>query len=396
VAATSVKSYPPEAPPARVTMVSADLRAKEEALRRVATLVAGDAPPAEIFTSVSEETARLVGADSGGVAAFEAGSARFVGRWDAAGDVTLIPVGTVVPLSDDSTVSRVYRTGRPARIDDYWRLEGETAESVRAAGFLSVASAPVAVSGTLWGAITVGSMGDRLPDETEERLLDFAELVSLAVSSAEAWQRVLESRQRIVEAGDAERLRLGRNLHDGAQQRLISVILLLRLGKRQLGDGGDPAELIDRAIAEAQQAHDEIRDLARGLSPTALSEVGLGPALRALLQHSPLPVELDIVPERFPESIEAAAYYVIAEAVTNAGKHSRANRVAARVTARPESLEIEVTDDGIGGARPDGSGLHGLSDRVEAIGGQLHLESEPGRGTSLRATLPLPNEQGAS
>jgi signal transduction histidine kinase len=385
----SVKSSSPQTPAARVTTASTDLRAKEEALRRVATLVAGDAPPPEIFTSVSEETARLVGADSGGVVAFEAGSARFVGRWDAAGDVTLIPVGTVVPLGDDSTVSRVFLTGRPARIDDYSRLEGETAQFVRAAGFSSVASAPIVVSGTLWGAITVGSSGDRLPDETEERLLDFAELVSLAVSSAEAWQRVLESRQRIVEAGDAERIRLGRNLHDGAQQRLISIILLLRVSKLQLGDGEAAARVIDRAIAEAQQAHDEIRDLARGLSPTALSKIGLGPALQTLLEHSPLPVELDIVPERFPEPIEAAAYYVIAEAVTNAGKHSRGHQVAARVTARPESLEIEVTDDGIGGARPDGSGLHGLSDRVEAIGGQLHLESEPGRGTTLRATLPL-------
>src|SRR5262249_40875040 len=134
-----------------------------------------------------------------------------------------IRVGTVVALSDDSTLSRVYRTGWPARIDDYSRLRGETAEYVRAAGFSSVASAPIAVSGTLWGAISVGSIGDRLPGETEERLLDSAELVSLAVSSAEAWQRVLESRQRIVEAGDAERLRLGRNLHDGAQQRLISI-----------------------------------------------------------------------------------------------------------------------------------------------------------------------------
>jgi signal transduction histidine kinase len=376
--------------------VSTDLRAKEEALRRVATLVAGDAPPAEIFTSVSEETARLLGADAGTVAAYEGGSARVVGRWDAAGEVAFVPVGTVVSLSDDSTVSRVYRTGRPARIDDYWRLQGQTAEYIRTAGFTSVAAAPVAVSGALWGAIAVGSIGDRLPSETEERLLDFAELVSLAVSSAEAWNRVLQSRQRIVEAGDAERLRLGRNLHDGAQQRLISVILLLRVCKQQLGEGAVASGVIDRAIAEAQQAHDEIRDVARGLSPTALSEGGLGPALRALLEHSPLPVELDVVPERFPETIEVAAYYVIAEAVANAGKHAKANRVGVRVAAHPESLQIEVADDGAGGARLEGSGLHGLSDRVEALGGRLDLESEPGRGTTLRATLPRPDENSGS
>jgi signal transduction histidine kinase len=370
--------------------VSTDLRAKEEALRRVATLVAGDAPPAEIFASVSEETARLVGADAGAVATYGDGSARIVGRWDAAGDATFIPVGTLVPLSDDSTVSRVYRGGRPARIDDYSRLQGETAEYVRTAGFGSIASAPIVVSGALWGAVSVGSLGDLLPRETEERLLDFAELVSLAVSSAEAWNRVLESRQRIVEAGDAERIRLGRNLHDGAQQRLISIILLLRLCKRQLGDGRDPAEVVDRAIAEAQQAHDEIRDLARGLSPTALSEGGLGPALEALLEHSTLPVELDIVPGRFPETIEVAAYYVAAEAVTNAGKHAKANRVRVRVAAQAGSLEIVVADDGVGGARLGGSGLHGLSDRVEALGGRLELDSTPGHGTTLRATLPRP------
>jgi signal transduction histidine kinase len=371
-----------------VTPVSTDLRAKEEALRRVATLVAGDAPPPEIFASVSEETARLVRADSGTVASFEGGSARVVGRWDAAGEVTFVPVGTVVSLSDDSTVSRVYRTGRPARIDDYDRLQGETAEYMRAAGYSSVAAAPIAVSGALWGAIAVGSLGDLLPGETEERLLDFAELVSLAVSSAEAWNRVLQSRQRIVEAGDAERIRLGRNLHDGAQQRLISIILLLRVCKRQLGDGHDAAGVIDQAITEAQQAHDEIRDLAHGLSPTALSEGGLGPALRALLEHSPLPVELDIVPERFPETIEVAAYYVIAEAVTNAAKHAKANRVRVWVAAEPQSLRIEVADDGVGGARLEGAGLHGLSDRVEALGGRLELDSTSGQGTALRATLP--------
>jgi signal transduction histidine kinase len=286
--------------------------------------------------------------------------------------------------------------GAAPRIDDYWSLEGETAESVRAAGFSSVASAPVAVSGTLWGPISVGSLGDRLPSETEERLLEFAELVSLAVSSAEAWNRVLESRQRIVEAADAERMRLGRNLHDGAQQRLISVILLLRLGKRQLGEGSAAAEVIERVIAEAQQAHDEIRDLARGLSPTALSEVGLGPALAALLQHSPLLVELDVAPGRFPEPIEAAAYYLVAEAVTNASKHAKANRVLVQVAARPDSLEIEVADDGVGGAKPEGSGLHGLNDRGEAIGGRLDLKSKPGLATTLHATLPRPAKEADS
>jgi signal transduction histidine kinase len=377
-----------------VTPVSTDLRAKEEALRRVATLVAGDAPPAEIFASVSEETARLVRADSGTVAAFEGGSATVVGRWDAAGEVTFVPVGTVVSLSDDSTVSRVYRTGRPARIDDYDSMQGETAEYMRAAGYSSVAAAPIAVSGALWGAIAVGSLGDLLPGETEERLLDFAELVSLAVSSAEAWNRVLQSRQRIVEAGDAERMRLGRNLHDGAQQRLISIILLLRLCKRQLVEGKAAAEVIERAIAEAQQAHDEIRDVAHGLSPAALSEGGLGPALRALLEHSPIPVEFDITPERFPAPVEVAAYYVIAEAVTNVGKHAKASGVRVRVAAEPASLEIEVADDGVGGARLEGAGLHGLSDRVEALGGRLGLDSEPGRGTTLRATLPRLDEKG--
>jgi signal transduction histidine kinase len=370
-----------------VALVSHDLRLKEEALRRVAVLVAGDAPPGEIFASVSEETARLVGARSGAVVAFGDGSAEVVGRWEGGGEVNLIPVGTVVSLADDGTAARVYRTGRTARIDDYSGLRGRTAEEIRSAGFTSIAAAPVVASGALWGAIVVGSIGDQLPGETEERLLDFAELVSLAVSSAEAWNRVLQSRQRIVEAGDAERMRLGRNLHDGAQQRLISVILLLRLCKRQFGEGA-ATEVIDRAIAEAQLAHDEIRELARGLSPTALSEDGLGPALAALLERSPLPVEIDVAPERFPETIEVAAYYVIAEAVANAGKHSRAKRVRVRVAGGAESVEVEVADDGVGGALLGGTGLRGLSDRVEALGGRLDVESDPGCGTTLRASFP--------
>ncbi len=365
--------------------MAVELRNNEEALRRVATLVARNVPIQELFDCVSEESARVVGALSGAVAIYEGRTARVVGRWDRRGDVSGVPVGTVVSLDEEGATSRAYHTRRAARIDNYEGIPGRAAEAIRAAGFNHVVAAPIMLGEEPWGALVVGS-ADQIPPEAEDRLFDFAELVSLAASSAEARQRLVESRQRIVEAGDAERQRLGRNLHDGAQQRLISVILTLRLLKTRLG-GAESEEIADRAIEEARLAHDELRELARGLHPVALSERGLGPALAALLEHSALPVELDVDGERFPEQLEVAAYYIVAEAVTNAGKHASATRIEVRVRVRAERVEIEVADDGVGGARLEGSGLRGLADRAEALGGELTVASEPGRGTRVHAVF---------
>ncbi len=199
------------------------------------------------------------------------------------------------------------------------------------------------------------------------------------------------SRARIVAAGDAERRRLERDLHDGAQQRLLGLGLALQLVRSELGpDANGAATLLDEAEAELGAALDELRSLAHGIHPAVLTEHGLGPALRTLAARAPLPVEIERVPdERLPPSVEAAAYFVVSEALVNAAKHSHASTVSVSVACESGSLVVEVEDDGVGGAAPGaGSGLAGLTDRVQALDGRLTVESEPGAGTRLHAQLP--------
>ena len=370
------------------------LLAEQAALRRVATAVAAAEPPERVYALVSEEAARAVGASSGAVVRIdaEADTVTIVGRADV-GTPRAVPVGASFPLSDDGTVSRVYRTGEPQRIDDYTGVEGGAAAAMRAAGLYTLIAAPVQVSGALWGAVVVanGREEGTLPPETEARLMEFAELLALAVSSAHAWDEVLGSRARIVEAGDAERARLGRNLHDGAQQRLVSVTLLLRLLRGKLGENHEAAlSLVDQALAEVTQANEDLRELARGLHPVALADCGLRPALFAATSRAPLPVELDVPDERLPEQVEVAAYYLALEAIANAAKYAGASHVRVAVARTNAHVTVEVADDGGGGATvAGGSGLRGLVDRTEALGGRFELESPRGRGTRIRATFPI-------
>ena len=199
------------------------------------------------------------------------------------------------------------------------------------------------------------------------------------------------SRARIVTAGDEERRRLERDLHDGAQQRLISVGLALQLAKAALGPTANgAAELLLEAEAELRAAFDELRELAGGIHPAVLTDQGLSAALRTLADRSPLPVTILGLPdERLPTPVEAAAYFLVSEAVANAAKYARASRVRVSVTHRDERVVVEVDDDGIGGADPSrGSGLRGLADRVRALDGELETVSAPGRGTRLRAVIP--------
>ena len=221
------------------------------------------------------------------------------------------------------------------------------------------------------------------PDEVLAVVRDVTDL-------RQAMRDLTESRARIVAAGDAERRRVERNLHDGAQQRLVTVALHLHLIRRRLEtDPGEVPELVESAQTELTLALEEIRELVRGLHPRLLSERGLGPALAALAERALLPVEIVESPaQRLPAAVEAAAYYVVAEALANAGKHSGASLVTVRVATEDETVVVEIVDDGVGGADPAGSGLRGLSDRVAALGGMLALSSAPGRGTALRAELP--------
>ena len=262
-----------------------------------------------------------------------------------------------------------------------------TPEGVRCA-----VGSPIAVDGRVWGAIGAGSRRGRLPADTEQRLADFTELVATAIANAESQAELTTSRARIVAAADQARRRIERDLHDGAQQRLVSLALQLRAARAAVPSGlGDLAADLDRAAAAAIGALDELRDIARGIHPAVLAEGGLGAALRVLARRSPVPVDLQVgAGGRLPEQVEVSAYYVVAEALTNAAKHACASAVTVEVQVADDVLRVVVRDDGVGGAGfAGGTGLAGLKDRVEALGGRILLDSPRGAGTTLRVELPL-------
>ena len=360
---------------------------EQAALRRVATAVAAELEPEELFSLVIEEVGRLLEAQSSNMIRYEgSGDATVIGGWSVPG-VHNVPVGETVSLNGDTAAARVWRTGRPARIDSYDGQEGGLAQRLRALGFRSAIAAPVVLAGRLWGAMIVSSIDpDPLPAGSEQRIADFAELVAQAMANAEAREQLAASRKRIVQAGDAERRRLERNLHDGAQQRLVSLALTLRLAARR---HTDDTELAD-AVGELGEALEELRELARGIHPAVLTEYGLAPAIEALATRTPFPVDVEVALEdRLPPPVEAAAYYVVSEALTNVTKYAEASDVRVHVFRDDGRAHVEVRDDGVGGAQEDrGSGLRGLADRVEALGGALWITSPPGEGTTLLAEIP--------
>jgi PAS domain S-box-containing protein len=374
----------------RATRALAD---EQAALRRIATLVAAEAPPASVFERVTEELAGLLRTPSASLVRYEDdGQAMLVGAWREPGS-DINPVGTSFALEGDSVIARVRRTGSPQRIDDYERASGPLAGQLRTLGYRSSVAAPVTVGGRLWGALIASTREpESLAERSERRLCDFADLVAQALSNADAYDKLAASRARIVEAGDAERRRLERNLHDGAQQQLVSLAVHLRLVEARLDS--DPAgarkDLVD-AREQLGHALVELRELARGIHPAILSDGGLAPALSALAMRAPLPVEITDVPgDRLPEPVEAAAYYLIAEAITNVAKHAHASHVAVSVRRDDGRVVVNVADDGVGGAdAAGGSGLNGLSDRVEALHGRLRIDSPRGGGTRIEAQIPV-------
>jgi PAS domain S-box-containing protein len=377
-------------PQAKLAEVSR-LATEQRALRRVATLVASEVSPERVFTAVSEECARVLEVNASTVLRFEGdATATSVGRHNR-DSIDVFRVGESVPTEPHSAVGRVLRTGAPARVDDWGGLTGETAEAIFRSGYRSTAAAPILVAGVLWGAVAIASE-DPLPPEAENRLGAFCELVSLAVASAQARADLIASRARLVTAGDEQRRRLERNLHDGAQQRLVSLALKLRVARAQLISHPEAtAELLADASRELAAGLEELRELARGLHPAILSEHGLSYALEALASRLPVPLEIEAPRERLPAPVEATAYYILSEALTNVVKHAEAGR--ARVSVRREGglLRCEVSDDGCGGADPSrGTGILGLRDRAEAAGGTLSVRSPAGQGTVVVAMLPLP------
>jgi signal transduction histidine kinase len=370
------------------------LAAEQMALRRIATLVAGEAAPSAVFEQVTAEVGRLFGVPTARVVRYEEGAqATIVGGWSADPDFAGLPVGAHVPLDSDTVIVRVRQTGTAHRVTSYEGVGGELAERLRAMGFGASIAAPVHVGGRIWGALVVSAAGpEHLPDGAEERLVAFAELVAQALANADAYEKLAASRARIVEAGDAERRRLERNLHDGAQQRLVALALNLRVVDARLShEANGVHDMLAAAQEQLGEALLELRELARGIHPAVLTDRGLRAAVAALASRSSVPVEVTAVPEdRLPERVEAAAYYIVAEAVTNVAKYAHASHVTVALRPDGDHMIVEVADDGVGGADPTaGSGLRGLADRVEALHGRLHVTSPVGNGTLLTAEIPL-------
>ena len=363
---------------------------EQAALRRVATLVAEGATPHRVFDAVRGEVARMFNAPLSGLLRYD-GNGTVTQL--AASDDYLGPVERSWTVEGDSAVAQVCRTGLPARADYTRPTQGSIAATARSEGTLSAVGVPVVVDGAFWGVMAVGTReAEPLPADLEDRLAKFTQLLATAIANAEGRAELDASRARIVATADATRRRIERDLHDGAQQQLVSLALALRAAQATL-----PEELeqhrseLDRVVDGLTAALDDLREIALGIHPAGISEDGLTPALKRLVARSPLRVNLDCRAEgRFPEPVEVTAYYVVSESLTNAAKYADTPVVDVAMAADGGALHVEVRDEGRGGADPaHGSGLLGLRDRVEAIGGAMSLTSPPGAGTSLRVELPL-------
>jgi signal transduction histidine kinase len=293
----------------------------------------------------------------------------------------------------------VLRTGRPARADSTEHAPALIAALARQLAVTSTVATPIIVEGRLWGGMSVSSkQPEPLPPDTESRIADFAELVATAIANAEARTELAASRSRVVAAADETRRRIERDLHDGTQQRLVSLGLELRAAQAavppQLGELDGELSRIAEGLGGVLE---ELREISRGIHPAILSEGGLGPALRTLARRSAVPVELDLRAERRPpERVEVAAYYAVAEALTNAAKHAQASVVHVELDTHDATLRLTIRDDGIGGADPaQGTGLVGLSDRIEALGGTLDVASSTSRGTTLHIEIPIETDPSA-
>jgi signal transduction histidine kinase len=366
---------------------------QQAALRRVATLVARTPPPEAVFAAVAEEVGRLLEADLTVLARYEADdTATVVGLWSRLGDA--VAVGSRVPLGGHNTTTLVFKTGRPARIDHHAAEDASAVTAIaRSVGVRSAVAAPITVEGRLWGLVTAASTGQEpSPPATKQRLAAFTELVATAIANTQVREELTASRARIAAAADQTRRQIERDLHDGAQQRLVSLGLQLHAAQAAVPPEADElAAELDGIAAGLDEALEELRELSRGIHPAILAEGGLGPALRTLARRSTVPVELRLgTRARLPERVEVTVYYVVAEALTNVVKHADASVVWVDVEADEGLVRLGIYDDGVGGADPSrGSGLVGLKDRVAATGGGLRVDSRPGQGTRLLVELPI-------
>jgi signal transduction histidine kinase len=368
------------------------LLAEQAALRRVATMVAGRTPGPSLFGRVCEELGELLAVKSTDMIRYgDDGFATVVGTWTG-NDTPSFPVGERVPVEGETVTGKLFRSGRPERVDDYDEVEGELAARLREFGIHSVVGAPIYVAGRLWGALMATSeLTHVFPEGTEARITSFAELVTAALANVDAREQLAASRARIVEAADDARRRIERDLHDGAQQRLVSLALSLRVLESKLEPDSAAVRELEVARAELDAALEELRELARGIHPSILTDRGLDAALAGVAGRSTVPVELDLDGcQKLPLSVQTTAYFVVAEALTNASKHAGCDRIEVRVATGGGHATVEVRDDGRGGVDvARGSGLRGLADRVSALGGTLEIDSPAGSGTAIRVRIPL-------
>jgi signal transduction histidine kinase len=372
------------------------LAEQQAALRRVATLVARGAEPAQIYPAAVAELARGLCAEHVTLVRFESDTeADVVAAVDSVAHRSFTP-GDRVSLIGDSVAIRIHATGEPARVDDYSGATGAIAARVHRLGLTSGVGAPVTVNGRVWGALIVGGAGSGpMPSDTEERVCDFADLVATAILNAETRAELNASRLRIVAAADQARRGFERDLHDGAQQRIVS--LGLELGAMQASVATENPELgaqLSVVVEGLSGLYSDLQELSRGIHPAILSRGGLGPAIKTLARRSPVPVDLILeIDGKIPDHVEVAAYYVVAEALTNTAKYASASEVRVHAAVQDGSLRLTIGDDGIGGAQPGGgSGLIGLKDRVNALSGELTVSSPPGMGTTVAVSIPLTPE----
>ncbi|MEV7346008.1 PAS domain S-box protein [Streptomyces sp. NPDC093544] len=370
------------------------LAGEQAALRRVATLVARGVPPVKVFAAVAEEGERLLDAEATTIGRLEPdGTMAIVASRGTALDV--LPVGSRLKLESGLALTMVVRTGRPARVDDFSRASEFVKRRAQRLGIRCSVAVPIVVGGTLWGAIAAATSREQFPADAEQRMTDFTELLATAIANADSRAELAASRRRIVAASDAARRRIERDLHDGTQQQLVSLVLDVRAEEANAPpERHDLRASLSRFATGLAAAIDDLQEISRGIHPAILSAGGVGPALRTLARRSAIPVELDVTTKaRLPEPIEVAAYFVASEALANATKHARASHIEVSLALRDGGLLLSIRDDGVGGADSSrGSGLVGLQDRVEALDGTIRIDSPDGGGTSLVVTLPFDTE----
>jgi len=368
------------------------LARQQAALRRVATLVALRTELEDVYAAVAAELSEGIGAEHVSLVRFDEDLCTVLAAWDGdAGDHRLVP-GERFRLGGHNVSTVVHATGEAAVVD-YGDATGPIGERLERRGFRLGIGVPVVVDGRVWGAVIIGVADRRPAPDVQARLTDFADLVANAVYNSEARAQLTRSRARVVAAADQARRMIERDLHDGAQQRIVSLGLDLRATQAAVpAELADLRERLDRSVDTLSQVHADLQELSRGIHPAILSRGGLGAALKTLARRSPVPVALTVsIPARLPDSVEVAAYYVVAEALTNTAKYAKASEVSISAVSDGSVLDLTVSDDGVGGAHPgDGSGLIGLQDRIEAVDGTLTISSPPGSGTTLVAKLPLP------